>query len=307
MSNSIALETFLRTLRGPQTVDLLEVRFRRVAGGMGQCFFDAGELHNAAEMIGKLGVRTDVFFGVAPRRTRSGGRAGIQSAHAVWADCDDRESADALEHGARPSIVVESGAGCHAYWLLSEPIGIEEVEVLNQRVALELGADGRCADGARILRPPGTQNFKYEPPQLVLLSAFEPELRYLPEELDAWLPEQIAPRPEQWSRSPQRFTADPLRTIAPATYARVLLGVSVDRSRKIRCPFHQDLTPSLHLYPTAEEGWYCFGCGRGTSIYDMAAALWRTGTRGSEFVALRERLLAAFGLEPAERLRARRR
>lgn len=300
MSQTRLLELFLRAVHGPQTIDLLEVRFRRAAGGMGQCFFEGRRLRDAAQLITELGERTDVYFGVAPRRTPTGGRAGVLSASVVWADCDDRTAASALEHSqVPPSIVVESGsaAGRHAYWLLHEPIGIGEGEQLNRRLALELGADGRCADGARILRPPGTQNFKYTPPGRVALAKFDPQLRHSSAALDAWLPSQPVPEPEHWTKTPRRFASDPLRSITPAAYARVLLGVTVDRSRKIKCPFHDDRTPSLHLYPTAEEGWYCFGCGRGTSIYDMAAAAWRMGTRGSEFLELRRRLLAAFGFD----------
>ena len=302
MSQTRLLELFLRAVHGPQTIDLLEVRFRRVTGGMGQCFFEGRRLRDAAQLITELGERTDVYFGVAPRRTPTGGRAGVLGASVVWADCDDASAASALEQSqVPPSIVVESGSadGCHAYWLLSEATGIGAVEQLNRRLALELGADGRCADGARILRPPGTQNFKYTPPGRVALAKFDPDLRHAADELDAWLPIQPAPRPEQWTKTPRRFASDPLRSITPAAYANVLLGVTVDRSRKIKCPFHEDRTPSLHLYPTAEEGWYCFGCGRGTSIYDMAAAVWKTGTRGREFLELRCRLLALFGLDRA--------
>ena len=55
--------------------------------------------------------------------------------------------------------------------------------------------------------------------------------------------------------------------------------------------FHEDRTPSLHVYPEPGRGWYCYGCGRGGSVYDLAAHLrGRTGTRGSEFVALRDEL-----------------
>jgi hypothetical protein len=74
----------------------------------------------------------------------------------------------------------------------------------------------------------------------------------------------------------------------------VLLGLDVGRSRKVRCPFHDDRTPSLHVYPSPEQGWYCFGCGRGTSIYDMAAAAWGMDTRGQAFLELRDRLRALF-------------
>ena len=50
------------------------------------------------------------------------------------------------------------------------------------------------------------------------------------------------------------------------------------RHGKIRCPFHPDGTPSLHVYPTPEQGWFCFGCRRGGTIYDLAAEVWDTHT-----------------------------
>ncbi|MGI8903677.1 MAG: CHC2 zinc finger domain-containing protein [Solirubrobacteraceae bacterium] len=61
------------------------------------------------------------------------------------------------------------------------------------------------------------------------------------------------------------------------------------------CPFHRgDTTPSLQLY--ADGSWYCFGCQRGGTIYDFAAALWGTGTKHREFIALRDRLAEELGL-----------
>ncbi|MCA1678067.1 MAG: hypothetical protein LC790_03690 [Actinobacteria bacterium] len=38
------------------------------------------------------------------------------------------------------------------------------------------------------------------------------------------------------------------------------------------------------------RGWYCFGCGRGGSIYDLAALLWQRRTRGEDFRQLRREL-----------------
>ena len=63
----------------------------------------------------------------------------------------------------------------------------------------------------------------------------------------------------------------------------------------MRCPFHDDDTPSLHVYPSAAEGWYCFGCGRGGSIYDFAALLLGRSTRGEDFIELRRELEAIIG------------
>jgi hypothetical protein len=65
----------------------------------------------------------------------------------------------------------------------------------------------------------------------------------------------------------QRKTKDPLLTIAPAIYVRELLGVAAAGERKVRCPFHSDERPSLHVYRAPERGWHCFSCRRGGSIY----------------------------------------
>jgi len=78
---------------------------------------------------------------------------------------------------------------------------------------------------------------------------------------------------------PARMRAeDPLLELEPRAYVEV------------SCPFHDDPTPSLHVYETPAGGWYCYGCRRGTSVYDLAAPLWGLETRGADFLELRRRL-----------------
>lgn len=36
---------------------------------------------------------------------------------------------------------------------------------------------------------------------------------------------------------------------------------------KIRCPFHHDSQPSLHVYPQTDS-WWCYGCNRGGDVFD---------------------------------------
>ena len=102
------------------------------------------------------------------------------------------------------------------------------------------------------------------------------------------------PAPGRW-----RAAGDPLLAIQPSTYVARLLGKSPGRDHKVPCPFHEDDRPSLHVYATAERGWCCYSCGRGGSIYDLGAALLGLRTRGSDFKAVRERLLGLFDLERA--------
>ena len=101
-------------------------------------------------------------------------------------------------------------------------------------------------------------------------------------------------RPASSRRRARTPGADPLLTITPAEYFRVLTGREPNRAGKLRCPLHPDDTPSLHVYLTPERGWHCYGCGAGGSIYDLAAALWGYRTRGSEFSVVRNALRELF-------------
>lgn len=85
---------------------------------------------------------------------------------------------------------------------------------------------------------------------------------------------------------------DPLLEIPPREYVEVLTGTSVGRDGKVSCPFHEDRSPSLHVFDEPERGWFCFGCGAGGSVYDFAARLWGSGVRGKQFLGLRRDLTA---------------
>lgn len=90
-------------------------------------------------------------------------------------------------------------------------------------------------------------------------------------------------------------STDPLLRIEPAVYIERLAGLHVSRLGKVHCPFHNDKTPSLHVYRDPLRGWYCYGCSRGGTIYDFAALLWGTQTRGVDFADLQRQLAAVLG------------
>jgi hypothetical protein len=87
-----------------------------------------------------------------------------------------------------------------------------------------------------------------------------------------------------------RASSDPLLLVPPPVYFERLTGLRVGPSGKLHCLFHDDRSPSLHVYREPERGWYCFGCRRGGSVYDLAALLFGRGTRGRDFVELRREL-----------------
>jgi hypothetical protein len=288
-----ATRRFLSALYGSAPVDsLVEVRVR-VPSGMGQCFHRAGALERVAATIEALASRTDVFVGVVPRARCAGGRGDlIEDASVVWADCDTTAAVAALaSFRPGPTIIVGSGSGQnrHAYWLLRAPIDVDQLERVNRRLAVALGADAQSSDAARILRPAGSLNRKHSPATPVRLLVLDERRRVAIDELERDLPAE--PRPLSTIRTSRPVRdADALRLVAPALYVERLTGQRVGRSRKVRCPFHDDQTPSLHVYEDPDRGWYCFGCARGGSIYDLAALLWQRETRGADFLVLRRDL-----------------
>jgi hypothetical protein len=297
---SAGLATYLDLLCGGEPAGaLVEVRHRRTdRGGMGLGFFRwPEERGGAVEMIGRLGRSADTYIGVAPRRRRHGGRAAIERVHVLWVDCDGPESIAALgRFSPAPSMIVRSGSGRHAYWSLWPPVAPAEAERANRRLAHQLGADMVATDAARILRPPGTLNFKTDPPRAVEVERLEVAV-FTVEEVAGHLPD-----PERRRREPRQTGGialagdDPLLAIAPAMYLQLLTGREVGRDGKATCPFHaggQEHTPSLHAYATPEEGWTCFaGCGGGT-IIDLGALLYGIEPRGAGYHEIRRRLLDA--------------
>ena len=228
---------------------------------MGQVFHPVASLGAVAETILARSAVSDVFVGVVPRLRRGGGRADlIGRSPVVWVDCDDADSVAALEQfHPPPSIVIASGTAehRHAYWLLREAIDLDRMESTNRRLAAAFGADKRSAEAARILRPAGSVNRKHWPPAAVRLLRLEPRSCVPIGELQAAVPAEepdrgVSPRVHEINTG----ASDPLRAISPPVYIARLTGQRVGRSGKVRCPFHDDKTPSLHVYEDPERGWY---------------------------------------------------
>lgn len=296
---------FLEVLFGDtESGELLELRYRREDGHrMGQLFESPRRLRRMASRALRLARRTDVYVGCAPRTRRHGGRDAVARAFVLWADCDGDDAVTALERfDPQPSIVIASGSGrnCHAYWRLSEPLAAAEIERGNRRVVHALGADPASADVARILRVPATYSHKHEPPVPVAALRLDVDRRVRPADVVGGLADP--PRPPHTDAPPPVHRGDDrLLAIPPDVYVHRLLGVEVPRHRKVRCPSHPDRHASLHVYETAERGWYCYGrCRRGGTIYDFAGPLYFSGQspevllRGERFIEVRERLMATF-------------
>jgi hypothetical protein len=113
---------------------------------------------------------TNIYFGVGTRNGDGGTKAHLVNIPCVWADIDFKTlpidvAREKIAHfPLKPSIIVSSGGGIHAYWLLKEPVGYsdtESVEDVNRRIQAHIGSDD-VHDASRILRVPDTVNRKPE-------------------------------------------------------------------------------------------------------------------------------------------------
>lgn len=121
----------------------------------------------------------DVYYGVLPRKSEGKGTAADcwPTTTVLWADVDAKKFGecdlstnplpdhknDALEEilsfPHQPSAIVDSGHGYHCYWRLTEPVEFDDAEYVMRGIAKWLNGDATY-DQARILRVPGTTNWK---------------------------------------------------------------------------------------------------------------------------------------------------
>lgn len=155
-----------------------------------------------------------VYFGVCTRGDLrnergaiSGAKTNVAECPALWVDIDCAKQGIGGDEAIRaleflpfpPSIIVNSGGGLHAYWVLEEATDqFEAVEAACRQLAYVLAGDTSCAEVARILRLPGTANSK---PATLALNGGSPAITeilsdnghvYDFEALVEWLGEQRA-------------------------------------------------------------------------------------------------------------------
>ena len=114
----------------------------------------------------------NLFVGVAERTHMNGrGLKDCGALRVVFIDLDFKAVDEATARAALaqcpfpPTMVVFTGGGLHAYWVLDTPFDLTKESALARQVLLalakKLGADTAAATPERILRVPGTINFKY--------------------------------------------------------------------------------------------------------------------------------------------------
>ena len=176
-----------------------------------QSFF--GSESEAAEQAYQLCQQgVDVYFGVNPRIGNGGKKENIHYVSAFHAEIDYgflghkkppvHESYEAALNAIQtfhlePTIITHSGGGFHCYWVLSNPInvsdtGISAIEGINKSLSISLGGDTGTQDISRVLRVPGTFNFKVQdnPRPVTLIS--NTHHKYVYEDFKPFLPVEAA-------------------------------------------------------------------------------------------------------------------
>lgn len=123
------VETWTETGRKKSRVVYKEIRYRRVKDLLNV----ASLWHLMLTMAEK--ERANLFFGVCPRFTGNSNfdRAfQIRTVRVLWSDLDNCNSDEALQRCQAaglptPTVVIASGHGVHLYWVLAEPIAIDDV------------------------------------------------------------------------------------------------------------------------------------------------------------------------------------
>ena len=196
----------------PPVTDFLAALFSGLDGGYVECralpsrarrFFSLSGVDQVGAFA-RAQRHENVYIGVATRRDESSGTLeNCLALTALYVDIDfkvlpEPEARAQLERFPfPPSLVVQTGGGLHAYFLLREPLELPADEPIARdalrRLAIALGADLSAAECARVLRLPGTFNYKYAPPARVSLEVCEPARRYNLSELLEFLPREDTP------------------------------------------------------------------------------------------------------------------
>jgi hypothetical protein len=217
------LDQFFETVFPNLKNQLIEIRVFGDSRPTEQLFFESvKKLMTFLPKIKKERPRANVYFGVCPRSERKGNKDAITRAWCLWADVDwkdfrgERKEAWQVvrDFPIRPTVILRSGHGYHLYWRLKksvelrDPESVAHFESLLKAVARGVHGDPAAAELARVLRVPGTVNWKRSPAVRVDIALLKPDREYTLAEFESLLATQTAPRGETFSDVRGRNTED---------------------------------------------------------------------------------------------------
>ena len=200
--------TFLSWLFEPYVDGFVEIRTMN-QGKVQMRFWELPRTEEDWNGIGEACIQwsdagEDVYVGVLPRWRKGGRDNDVHTAGVLWCDIDDLDGLDQIATLDKVTVAVRSGKGLHCYRRLKTTgIGTKPTEQrdfiqLLERwmLTLSAAADIKCKNPSRILRVPGTLNWKNrEAPRLVELATYPPEASRIVAETTS-----THPWGDEWSR-----------------------------------------------------------------------------------------------------------
>jgi len=165
---------FLAAVFEPQ--DWIEVRLLPAGTSHWFQLADAAVSRDAVRRAVELNSREhdpqNVYFGANPRSGHGSRKAGDEPlARVLFADFDNGATVEDAVQRIRnaglpdPTLIIVSGGGVHAYWLLIEPITDMAAWTATMKAIIKAtGSDKSIHDAPRVMRLPGTANVKPERP-----------------------------------------------------------------------------------------------------------------------------------------------
>lgn len=199
------------------------------ANGVYTTWYKRSQLHDAAEYIDQIDKRAHVYARITPLAKPPSVGRGKESASlgtsVLWLDVDEyrdpAQAAAALEALPQPpSMIVNSGTGLHAYWMLDTfYTDLAAIKARTKGLQQQLNTNtpnkpaDSCFDLARIMRVPGTYNLKHDPPIQANIASFRAARIY---KLDQFAPAteddtDTAIPLDEWDHEP--LPADFLETV----------------------------------------------------------------------------------------------
>ena len=159
------MQQFIKEL-AKGTNDYIEIREIDPEGNTKQHFIKPEDLKGYRPPMDK-----NIYFGVYSRFRKDGKAQSCSTTKVLWVDYDaGMEGLTVYERVKKvqsnikaaglpePSVLVSSGNGIHAYWILKERQ--QEVQEILKAMVLATNGDMRATDKARIMRLPNTLNVK---------------------------------------------------------------------------------------------------------------------------------------------------
>lgn len=177
------MRDFLDAIYRPQGFGFMELRAFGDGDDIRRAWYPYPDgLKDFVERANECNGSYNVFAGVLLREKQDIGTADNckKTTPILWADFDTKVMArlnvfhEINQIEVPPQIMLDSGYGFHAYWLLNEAVSVDDAQDVMKNLAKRHGGDV-VGDPARIMRVPGTLNIKDKlTPRPVRLVKFNP-------------------------------------------------------------------------------------------------------------------------------------